>query len=252
NYRRFRGSITGFYIDINDRTERTGFYDDDYQTYANYILTGFKVVNKGVELGMSYKITPSLTATFAGTYARYQYKNNPKGTRSFENGMYADTTQTVYLKNYYIGATPQYNANVGLDWQAPKNWYFNVNCTWQGDAYVSLSPRYHEAFDNLWEDFGNSQEELEAKVKELATQDKIKNAYSLNASIGKVLYLKKVTLNFNLNLNNITNNRNIVTNAYQQGRLRETGNTAWDRNAYPTRLSYAQGFRMYLNIGVRF
>lgn len=252
NYRRFRGSITGFYIDINDRIERTGFYDDDYQTYANYILSGVKLVNKGVELGMSYKITPSLTATFAGMYSRYQFKNNPKGTRSFENGMYPDTTQTVYLKNYYVGATPQYCANIGLDWQAPKNWYFNVNCTWQGDAYVSLAPRYHEAFDNLWEDFGGSMEELEAKVKELATQDKIRNAYSLNASIGKVIYLNGVSLNFNLNLNNITNNRNIVTNAYQQGRLRETGNTAWDRNAYPTRFSYAQGFRMYLNIGVRF
>ena len=252
NYRRFRGSITGFYIDINNRTERSGFYDDDYQTYANYILTGMKVVNKGVELGMAYKITPSLTATFAGMYSRYQFKNNPRGTRSFENGMYPDTTQTVYLKNYYVGATPQYCANVGLDWQAPKNWYFNVNYTWQGDAYVNLAPRYHEAFSNLWEDFGGSQEELEAKVKELSTQDKIRNAYSLNASIGKVLYIDGVSLNFNLNLNNITNNRNIVTNAYQQGRLRDTGNTAWDRTAYPTRLSYAQGFKMYLNIGIRF
>ncbi len=252
NYRRFRGSITGFYIDINNRTERSGFYDDDYQTYANYILSDMKIVNKGVELGMAYKITPSLTATFAGMYSRYQFKNNPRGTRSFENGMYPDTTQTVYLKNYYIGATPQYCANVGLDWQAPKNWYFNVNCTWQGDAYVNLAPRYHEAFSNLWEDFGGSQEELEAKVKELATQDKIRNAYSLNASIGKVLYIDGVSLNFNLNLNNITNNRNIVTNAYQQGRLRDTGNTAWDRTAYPTRLSYAQGFKMYLNIGIRF
>ena len=24
-------------------------------------------------------------------YSRFQYKNNPQGTRSFENGMYADT-----------------------------------------------------------------------------------------------------------------------------------------------------------------
>ncbi len=252
NYRRFRGSITGFYNQDNNAIERTGFYDDDYQTYANYILSGVKRVYKGVEIGMAYKITPSLTATFAGTYARYQYKNNPKGTRSFENGMYPDTTQTVYLKNYYLGSTPQYCANIGLDWAAPKNWYLGVNCTWQGDAYVNLAPRYHEALANLWETYGSSQEELEAKVQELAIQDKIRNAYSLNASIGKAIYINSVALNINLNLNNITNNRDIVTYAYQQGRLRETGNTAWDRNAYPTRFNYAQGFRMYLNVGVRF
>ena len=253
NYRRFRGSLTGFYTHVDNAIERNGFYDDEYQTYANYILTGVRRAYQGIELGMAYKITPSVTATFAGTYARFRYKNNPQGTRSFENGMYADTTQTVYLKNYYVGSTPQYNANVGIDWAAPGNWFFNVNFTWQGDAYVNLAPRYHEALPNLWEDFGGSVEELEAKVKELSAQDKIRNAYSLNASIGKLIYInRKVSLNINLNLTNITNNKNIVTYAYQQGRLRTTGDDAYNRNAFPTRYNYAQGFRMYLNIGVRF
>ena len=87
----------------------------------------------------------------------------------------------------------------------------------------------------------------------MSAQDKIRNAYSLNASIGKMIYInRKVSLNINLNLNNITNNRNIVTYAYQQGRLRTSGTGAYDRNQFPTRFSYAQGFRMYLNIGVRF
>lgn len=253
NYRRFRGSVTGFYTDVDNAIERNGFFDDDYQTYANYILTGVKRVYKGVEVGMAYKITPSITATFAGQYSRFQYKNNPQGTRSFENGMFPDTTQTVYLKNYYLGSTPQYCANIGVDYAAPKNWYFNVNFTWQGDAYVNLAPRYHEAQPTLWESFGGSMEELQAKIEELSTQDKIKNAYSLNASIGKAIYINRnLALNINLNLNNITNNRNVVTYAYQQGRLRTDGDGAWDRNRYPARYNYAQGFRMYLNVGIRF
>lgn len=253
NYRRFRGSVTGFYTDVDNAIERNGFFDDDYQTYANYILTGVKRVYKGVEVGMAYKITPSITATFAGQYSRFQYKNNPQGTRSFENGMFPDTTQTVYLKNYYLGSTPQYCANIGVDYAAPKNWYFNVNFTWQGDAYVNLAPRYHEAHPTLWESFGGSMEELQAKIEELSTQDKIKNAYSLNASIGKAIYINRnLALNINLNLNNITNNRNVVTYAYQQGRLRTDGDGAWDRNRYPARYNYAQGFRMYLNVGIRF
>ncbi len=253
NYRRFRGSITGFYTDVNNAIERNGFYDDDYQTYANYILTDVKRVYKGIELGMAYKITPDITATFAGQYSRFQYKNNPQGTRSFENGMFPDTTQTVYLKNYYLGSTPQYCANIGIDYAAPKNWFFNVNFTWQGNAYVNLAPRYHEAQPGLSESLGNYKDELEAKMAELTTQEKIRNAYSLNASIGKLIYInRKLSLNINLNLNNITNNRDVVTYAYQQGRLRTSGDNAWDRNAYPTRYNYAQGFRMYLNVGIRF
>lgn len=250
NYRRFRGSLTGFYTDVDNAIERTGFYDDNYQTYSNYIMTGVRRVYKGVELGMAYKISPSVTASFAGMYSRFQYKSNPEGTRSFENGLYPDTTQTVYLKNYYLGSTPQYAANVGIDWQAPHNWYFNVNATWQGDAYVNLAPRYHEALPNLWEKFGNSIQDLEQKVIELSNQDKIRNAFTLNASIGKAIYFnRKVSLNINLNVYNILNNRNIVTYAYQQGRMDVTN---YDVNKYPNRYNYAQGIRLFLNVGVRF
>jgi len=250
NYRRFRGSVTGFYTDMDNAIERSGFYDEQYQTYANYVLQGVRRVYKGIEVGMAFKITPSLTATFAGTYARFQYKSNPRGTRSFENGLYADTTQTVYLKNYYLGSTPQYAANIGLDYAAPKNWYFNVNGTFQGDAYVNLAPAYHEAMPGLWDFAGDDPGLLQAKIEEMTQQDKVRNAFTLNASIGKVLYInRKVSLNFNLNVNNILNNRNVATYAYQQGRV---DTKEYDYSKYPNRLSYAQGIRIYFNVGVRF
>jgi hypothetical protein len=251
NYRRFRGSIAAYYTDISNAVERTGFYDDRYNTYAIYALSGVRKVNKGVELGMAYKITPSLTATFAGTYARYQYKNNPNGTRSFENGLYADTTQTVYLKNYYAGSVPQSVFNLGIDWSAPKNWFFNINGTWQGDAYVNLSPAYHEELPDLWKTIPNCTEELlAAKVAELSEQEKLKDAFSLNLSIGKLVYInRKVSMNFNLNVNNVLNNKNVVTYAYQQGRLDTTN---YDRDKYPNRYTYAQGIKLFLNVGIRF
>ena len=250
NYRRFRGSLTAYYVNVDNAIERTGFYDDRYSTYAIYVLQGVRRLNQGFELGMAYKITPSVTATFAGTWSKYQYKNNPNGTRSFENGLYADTTQTVYLKNYFVGSTPQTVFNVGVDYAAPKNWFFNVNATWQGDAYVNLSPAYHEALPDLWKNIENcTEEKLQAKIEELAIQDKLKNAWSLNLSIGKVVYLRNVSLNFNLNVNNVLNNRNVVTYAYQQGRL---DTKEYERGTYPNRYSYAQGIRVMFNAGIRF
>lgn len=249
NYRRFRGSLAAFATMSDNGIERTGFYDDRYNSYTYYILSGVKKVYKGVELGMAYKITPSVTATFAGTYARFQYKNNPQGTRTFENGLHPDTTQTVYLRNYYVGSTPQYAANIGIDWAAPGMWFFNINGTFQGDAYVNLSPAYHEVIADLWKSYPDK-DDLAAKIAELSTQDKLKNNFTLNVSIGKVIYInRKVTLNLNLSVNNILNNRDVVTYAYQQGRL-DTKN--YDRNAYPNRYTYAQGVRAFLNIGVRF
>ncbi len=250
NYRRFRGTLTGFYTQMDNALERNGFYDELYQTYATFMLQDVKRVYKGIELGMAYKITPSITATFAGTISKFQYKNNPQGTRTFENGLYPDSTRTVYLKNYYLGSTPQSQFNVGIDWAAPRNWFFNINGTWQGDAYVNLAPAYHQTMPHLWEQFGDDEQQLQAKIEELSTQDKIKNAFTLNLSIGKLIYInRKISLNINVNLNNILNNENVVTYAYQQGRV-DTKN--YDRNAFPNRLSYAQGFRAFVNVGVRF
>ncbi len=249
NYRRFRGNIGVYYVDLSHAIERTGFYDDRYSTYAIYALQNVHKVNKGIELGMSYKITPSITGTFAGTFARYQYKNNPRGTRSFENGLHPDTTQTVYLKNYYMGSTPQTVFNVGIDYAAPKNWFFNVNGTWMGDAYVNLSPAYHEALPDLWQKFPEPAA-LEEKIKELSAQDKLKNAFSLNISIGKLLYInRKVSMNFNLNINNVLNNKDICTYAYQQGRL---DTKDYIRDKYPNKYTYAQGVKVFFNVGVRF
>jgi len=250
-YRRFRGQISAYYTMMDNAIERTGFYDDRYSTYAIYVLQGVRRVHKGIELGMAYKITPSITATFAGTYARYQYKNNPNGTRSFENGLYPDTTQTVYLKNYYMGSIPQTVFNIGVDYAAPHNWFFNVNGTWQGDAYVNLSPAYHEALPDLWKNIPNcTPEALQAKVDELSTQDKLKDAFSLNVSIGKVVYInRKVSMNFNLNVNNVLNNKNVCTYAYQQGRL---DTKDYIRDKYPNRYTYAQGVKVFFNVGVRF
>lgn len=249
NYRRFRGTLSAYYTLMDNAVERTGFYDETYNTYAIFALEGVRREYKGIELGMAYKITPSITASFAGTYARFQYKNNPKGTRSFENGLYPDVTNTVYLRNYYLGSTPQSQFNVGVDYAAPKNWFFNVNGTWQGDAYVNLSPAYHEELPGLALLYP-SESEIEAKIREMSAQDKLDSHFTLNLSIGKAIYFRNgPSLNFNLNVNNVLNNRDVVTYAYQQGRV-DTKN--YNRNAYPNRYQYAQGIRLFLNIGVRF
>lgn len=249
NYRRFRGSVTGFWTEIYDQTERQSFFDDNFGSFMNYALTGVRKCFKGVEVGMAYKITPSLTATFAGTMASYRYKNNPMGTRNYDNGTMPDTTQVVYYKNHRVSGTPQTAFNLGIDWVAPHQWFFDINGSWMGNSYVNMSPVRFEAYPSLWEKFP-TQPELEAKVAQLATQEKLNDAFVLNASVGKIIYInRQVSLNLNLNVNNILNNRNIQTYGYQQGR---TDTTNYTLTKFPNKYSYSQGVKVMFNMGVRF
>lgn len=249
NYSRFRGMITGFWTNVYDATDRSSFYDDNFSTFTNFVLTGVNKTYKGIELGLAYKITPDLTVSFAGTFSRYQYKNRPKGTRSFENGVQADTTQTVYLKNFYVGGTPQTAGSLSINYNAPKMWFFEVNGTWMGDAYIDLSPIRHELMPGL-ASFAENAEQYVAKVKEITAQEKLRDAFLLNLSVGKVVYInRKVSMNFNLSVNNVLNKKNIQTGGYQQSRF---DYTSYDVNKYPSRFYYSQGIRIFANVGVRF
>jgi hypothetical protein len=54
-----------------------------------------------------------------------------------------------------------------------------------------------------------------------------------------------------LNLNNILDNRNIQTGGYQQGRI-DTKDIANTANKFPNKYYYAQGFKVFLNLGLKF
>ena len=76
------------------------------------------------------------------------------------------------------------------------------------------------------------------------------DAFVLNASIGKVVNINRsMSMNFNLSATNLLNNREIMTNAYQQGRFDYTN---YDAQKYPNKYQYAQGIRLFLNVGIRF
>lgn len=249
NYRRFRGSVGAYFINMDDAVERMGFYDESLNTFCNFALNGVKRQYKGIELGMAYKILPSLTASFAGTYAKFQYKNNPMGLRSVENGLYPDQEKQVYLKNYTCTSTPQLAFNIALDWQAPKMFFVNVNASYMAEYYVKLAYPYHEEMPGLWT-VANSVDEVEALMSAYADQPKLDNQWVLNASVGKVLYINRdLSLNFNLSVSNILNNKDLVINAFQQSRV---DTKRYNVNAFPTKLQYAQGIKVYFNVGVRF
>ena len=251
NYRNFKSAVTVFFTDQRDNTERTSFYDDVRSTFMNYALTGIHKQYKGVEVGVSYKLSPSLTVSGAANIARYQYKNNPYGTRSYENGAEADVTNQIFIKNYYVSGTPQECYSLAFNWSGPKMWFFELNGAWMNRSYVSMSPARHEPMADLFF-MADNPEELSKLISDLGTQEKLNEALIINASIGHVIYLSRsASLNLNLNLNNILDNRNIQTGGYQQNRIdtKDLMNTA---NKFPNKYYYAQGFKMFLNVGLKF
>lgn len=247
NYPRFRGSITGYFTEMWDGVKRNGFFDYQLNTFMNYTMSGIQTEYKGVELGMEYKLLSNLSVTAAGTLSRQTYENNPLGYRSYENGSADDVIRQVFIKGYRIGGAPQQAYSLGLNYNV-NNWFLEMNGQWFGDNWIELSPSRHEEMPGLWK-YCFSEEDYLKRMAEITYQDKLNNAFVLNASIGKMIYTKFGSVNFNLNVNNLLNNKNIQTGGYQEGKF---DYTTYNVNKFPNKLYYAQGIKVFFNVGIKF
>jgi len=95
----------------------------------------------------------------------------------------------------------------------------------------------------------DTQAEMEEKLAEITYQDKLNNAFILNLSVGKMIYTKFGALNFNVSVNNVLNNRNIQTGGYQESKFDYDN---YNVNKFPNKIYYAQGIRVFVNVGIRF
>lgn len=281
SYTVVRGRVSLFQTQILGGTESTGYYDDAQHTFINFTLSDVNKKYRGVEAGVSVKLNRNFSISAAGTYADYSYTNNTLGTASWENGASFDEVDSVQTKGLKISTGPQAAFNVTLDYFHPKMWFADITLNYFDNNYLDFSPirRTNSAFTEyanvkteIQKHFQLNQisearkYELMSQVDELTAQEKLKGGFILDASIGKLIYLKnKKSLNINLSLSNMLNNTSLVTGGYQQGRTplrvdeRTKGSATQDYvldvdglNRYPNKYYYAWGFNFFLNIGYKF
>lgn len=90
--------------------------------------------------------------------------------------------------------------------------------------------------------------ELDNAYHILTDQEKFKNSATVDLSIGKILYLKnRNSMNFNLAVNNVLNNKNIRTGGFENARLDITA-----ANKFASKYYYMQGINCFMNVSYRF
>lgn len=179
------------------------------------------------------------------------------------------------------GSTPLTAASIGIDYNT-RGWYFNINLNYYDRVYISPSAyvRLGNVMDNNVGYFTSDQQEFNidgsvisafdmasarggnvyAKGMDGVTdgtllasyaskQTKCKGGFMLDASIGKSIRLQKGRrLSINLQLQNITNNRDLSTGGYEQSR-NDRSEYQFSKNPFKY---YANAFNAFLNFGLRF
>jgi len=247
-YKTVRGRLSAFRTTINNSSDLYGYYDDENQTFVNFMLSGLNKLYQGLEAGLSVKLNSSFTISMAGTYANYKYTSNSVGIKNYENGKYSDSQDTVLTNGLKIAAGPQLAGNFTLSYFHPKMWFADVTLNYFDNNYLDFAPsRFSKSSYALY-----TTDEMK---QALGTQEKLKGGFLLDASLGKMIYLKnRRSLNINFSVSNILNNTSMITGGYQQARLplNDKAIDATNLNRFPNKYYYAWGFNMFLNVGYKF
>ena len=270
-----------------DQTDMMSFYDDSQNSFTNFAMRGIDQRHMGVELGFKVPLpVQGLSVEGALSWGEYIYTSTPLVTQTVDNsaevilenaevpywkshpiykkdesgnylnvdgGIWDPTTgiSTVAVEKeqkHYVPSTPQFAADLGLNYRTKSYWFFEIDAQYFANSYLDMNPGYRTEYAVAGPDGVLTPVEMEY----MAAQEKFKPAFLLNASIGKSWYIdRKYNFGFSMNIQNITNNRNVKTGGYEQTRLIDSA-SAERFYRFDSKYFYMQGLNYMLNLYLRF
>jgi hypothetical protein len=242
---------TGYYTQFKNQLNVLTFYNDEYKNFVNYALSNIGKIHMGVEFGAEAKIYKGLSLNAAAAIGKYYYNTRQKATVTADNSSaILQLDDVVYSKNFYV-PTPQQAYTIGLDYRSPQFWFVNVNFNFFDKMYLDFNPirRTASAVSGV--------EEGSQLWHNIIDQTKLKSQYSLDAFAGyswmmnrRFKSLKKRTyLVFNVGVNNILDNREIVSGGFEQLRFDFAEKNI---EKFGNRNFYSYGINFFASVGVRF
>ena len=242
-----RANVNAYYSRIKDATEWQCFYFDDANSFSDVSLTGVEKEYYGVEYGLKFKITSAFSIQAVGTVSEAKYASDANVRYMLStSGDYGD--DICHLKGVREASTPLFAQSLTLSYNN-KGWFIDLTGNYYDRMY--LSPSLYHRYKNVVEDQGTADNDGNYKI---LPQTEGNGGFMLDASIGKLIRMKKGQLSINLTLTNILNNRNICTGGYEQSR---SDLTASDKSrgylfTMNPKKFYAYGTNGLLNFTYRF
>lgn len=244
------GRVSLFTTRFYDDMKHFSYYHDSERTFVNHLLTDIDKVHHGIEAGINYRLNETWNFDIIGSTAEYYYDNNPEGVISYENGKGTGMAEKVYMKDYYVGGTPQTMGTFGINFFR-NYWFLNLNINGFSGNYIEISPlrRLASNYSGILPPGTNGFDEtLYDAYRHLTNQEKFDGGYTLDFGIGKIWYLPhRSSVNFNLTVNNLLNRKDIRTGGYEQARI----NLDYP-DRFASRYFYMQGINCFFNLSYRF
>ncbi|MFK8102095.1 MAG: carboxypeptidase-like regulatory domain-containing protein [Saprospiraceae bacterium] len=248
-----KAKVGAYFTEMKNQTTIRPFYVDapliEDRAFGNYIVPGINQQHMGLELAIDAQIISGLNMTAVAAIGNYTYTNRPVAIVYNDNTkqeLQPDVDRTIYAKNFKVGGTPQTAYSVGLAYRGKNFWFLNVNANYISNMYIPFNPdrRTQLAVDNEV-DFVEKDSE---QWNEIIDQEEREGAFTVDVFGGKSFKIRNYFLYLNVGVNNILNNKNIVTGGFEQLRY-DFANR--DPNRFPSRYYYGFGTNYFVSLTVR-
>lgn len=263
---RIQLSITGYFTRFFNQVNYTTFFLDNAIPsidgssttggFVNYVMQGINKQHMGIEFGVDVPIVSGLNFQAAASVGEYIYISRPNVS------VYLDYTaaqlidnQTVYLKNYYVGGTPQMAYTAGFSYNAPKFWFIRINANYFMRNFVDVNPerRTWGAINYLTNQNPTYQQDVvdpnSPLWESILGQEELKGAFTLDLFGGKSWRIRRgektYMLYLNVGVSNVLHNTKMITGAFEQFRFDYEDKQV---QKFPTRYSYNSGANYYISL----
>ena len=249
----FKMRMTGYYTTYSNIIWNRSFYCENvyigssatgstYKSeFVNFVMTDISQKSVGAELGIEYKVTPTITLQAAAANGIHTYTNRPTFSVYDDNNAEAYILdETVYLEGYHVSNGPESVASLGIKYNDPKNWWISMNANYMANMYFDVNPYNHT-------EYGLSHyAEGDVRIEEVLNQTPLKPAFTLDFYGGMSRRIKGHYCLLNVSINNILNNKSTVLYGYDQLRF-----NANDPDMFPSKYSYMYGTNFFISLTIR-
>jgi len=246
------GRLSGFLTEGKGETKVLHYYNESYRTFVNYVMQGVDTRNLGAEFALQAKISPRFTATAVATWMQHFYTSRPDISVYLDNDTSSVVEKnTVYWKNYFVASGPQSAYTLGLLYNSPRYWWLSLNANYLNRAYLDVNP------SRLTEEAVGLVRPGSIEWHDIIDQEQLPPAFTLDLFVGKSFSLNKTFkwiprgtfLVLNIGVNNVLNNKNMITGGFQQLRFDYASKNA---ERFPSKYFYGYGANYFLNMSLRF
>ncbi|HEX6914710.1 MAG TPA: TonB-dependent receptor [Chitinophagaceae bacterium] len=253
-----KARVTGYYTKFEDQMNVMTFYHDDVRNFVNYAMSNIDKVHYGAEVGLEAKLTTTVTANVAAAMGEYYFDSRQNAQVTVDNNStQLDVTrakQTIYSEGYVVPGTPQQAYSLGFTYRSPNYWFVSLTGSYMEQMWLDFNPirRTQAAVDGL--DL-NKADEL-ARYHSIIDQQRLDAQFTMDFFGGYSWKLpgryglgRNTFVVFNAGINNLLNNKDIVSGGFEQ--LRYDFATA-NVDKFAPKLYYSYGLNYFISVAFRF